>query len=144
MNKKRKSANLQDQSLQKIPFVVPEGYFESFSERLQKRINEERESSVPVRRIFTSTRFRVALAAAVVGLALISFSITMLTRAGNGDSGSYLDIALLEQMQLIEDDSYLIELMDSESEALDAEDAFATQAMDYLAVNDVEMVFLFE
>ena len=73
MKKERNTTNLQQKQLKKHPFGIPEGYFDSFSERLQERIRQEEESKVPLRRIGTSTRFRVAMAAAVLGVALISY-----------------------------------------------------------------------
>ena len=144
MKKERNTIHLQQKQLKKHPFGVPEGYFESFSERLQERIRQEAESKVPLRRIGTSTRFRVAMAAAVLGVALISYSILRSTALNSDVPGGYLDIALLEQLDEIDDNSYLLGLMESEAEELDEEEAYASQAIDYLAINDVEMVLLFE
>jgi len=144
MKKERNTIHLQQKKLKKNPFGVPEGYFESFSERLQERIRQEGESKVPLRRIGTSTRFRVAMAAAVLGVALISYSILRSTALNSDVPGSYFDIALLEQLDVIDDNSYLLGLMESEAEELDEEEAYASQAIDYLAINDVEMVLLFE
>ena len=143
MKENRKITDLQHESLKKQPFGVPEGYFESFSERMQERIKRE-EKSVPVRRLVSTVRFRVAIAAALLGVALISYSIINYSISKAGSSGDYFDIALLEQLQFIDDDSYLMEMMDPETEELDEEEAFAAQAIDYLAINDVEMVLLFE
>jgi len=144
MKKERNTNHLQQKQLKKNPFDIPEGYFESFSERLQERIRQEDESKVPLRRIGTSTRFRLAMAAAVLGVALISYSILRSTALNNDVPGSYLDIALLEQLDVIDDNSYLLGLMESEAEELDEEEAYTSQAIDYLAINDVEMVLLFE
>ena len=143
MKKERNIVDLKHKSLKKNPFGVPEGYFESFSERLQERIREEEASKVPLRRIGT-TRFRIAMAAAVLGLALISYSIIRYSVLDSDAPGSYPDIALLEQLYMIDDDSYLLGFMDSETEELDEEENFANQAINYLAINDVEMVFIFE
>lgn len=144
MKKERNTTHLQQKSLKKHPFGVPEGYFESFSDRLQERIRQEEESKVPLRRIGTSTRIKVAMAAAILGVALISYSIIRSTALNNDAPGSFLDIALLEQMDVIDDNSYLIGLMESEAEELDEEEAYASQAIDYLAINDVEMDLIFE
>lgn len=144
MKKERNTIHLQQKQLKKHPFGVPEGYFESFSERLQERIRQEEESKVPLRRIGTSTRFRVAMAAAVLGVALISYSILRSTTLNSDVPESYFDIALLEQLDVIDDNSYLLGLMESEAEELDEEEAYASQAIDYLAINDVDMVLLFE
>lgn len=136
---------MQQASLKQHPFGVPGGYFESFPERLRERIREEEASAIPVRRMARSPRFRVALAAALLGLALISYSIVRFAIQKDGIQGDYPDMALLEQMQVIDDDSYFLGLMESDAyEALDEEEAFATQAIDFLASNDVEMVLIFE
>ncbi len=144
MKKEQNTPDLQHEWLKKQPFGIPEGYFEGFSDRLQARIRQEDETKVPVRRIVTTARFRVAIAAALMGVALISYTIIRFTSSNNDSSGSYPDIALLEQLEAIDDDSYLMSLMNTEVEELDEEEAFASQAIDYLAINDVEMVLLFE
>jgi len=144
MSKDRKQTDLQQDGLKKNPFSVPEGYFESFSERLQERIREEENSRVPVRRIGSGSRFRVAMAAAVVGLALITYSIFRFTTTGEGDNGVFPDMALLEELQVFDDDRYLYELIEEVEVEMDEEEAFASQAIEYLAINDAEMVLLFE
>ena len=139
----RKKPDLQQESLKNHPFGVPEGYFESFSERLQERIREEESSGVPVRKIGNATRI-LAMAAAVLAAALITTSIIRFTNADNGSGGLYPDLAILEQMQVFDDDRYLYELMEEESASLDEDEAFASQAIEYLAINDVEMDLIFE
>lgn len=143
MKKDRKQMDLQHESLKKSPFGVPEGYFESFSERLQERIREE-ESSIPVRRIGSGSRLRLAMAAAVVGLALISYSIIKFTNTSNGSDAYFPDMAVLEQMQVFDDDQYLYEMIEEVEEEMDEEEAFATQAIEYLAMNDAEMLLFIE
>ena len=143
MTKDHNKPDLQQEALKNHPFGVPEGYFESFAERLQQRIKEEESSGVPVRRIGTSTRW-MAMAAAVLAAALITTSIIRFT-SKPGSEGLYPDIALLEQMQVLDDDRYLYELLgEEEAVQLDEEEAFASQAIEYLAINDVEMDLIFE
>jgi hypothetical protein len=138
----RKKPDLQQEALKKHPFGVPEGYFESFSDRLHERIREEESSSVPVRKIGNTTRI-LAMAAAVLAAALITTSIIRFIN--NSDAGGlYPDLALLEQMQVFDDDRYLYEMMEEESAPLDEDEAFASQAIEYLAINDVEMDLIFE
>jgi len=144
MNKERKKTDLQQERLKERPFGVPDGYFDSFADRLQERIREEQSSKVPVRRMVAGTKFRIAMAAAVVGLALISYSIFKFTSVGNGSNGSFSEMALLEQLQVFDDDRYLYDLIDEVEEEMDEEEAFAVQAIEYLAINDAEMVLLFE
>ena len=138
----RKKPDLQQEALKKHPFGVPEGYFESFADRLQDRIKEEKDSRVPVRRIGTTTRW-LAMAAAVLAAALITTSIIRFSSSPNGE-GLYPDMALLEQMQVLDDERYLYELFHEEAVEMDEEEAFATQAIEYLAMNDVEMDLIFE
>jgi hypothetical protein len=143
MKMDRKKPDLQQEALKNHPFGVPEGYFEGFAERLQQRIKEEETSKVPVRRIGTATRW-MAMAAAVRVAALITTSIIRFTTSESAE-GLYPDLALLEQMQVLDDDRYLYELLGEEETAeLDEEEAFATQAIEYLAINDVEMDLIFE
>ena len=86
----------------------------------------------------------MAMAAALLVAALITTSIIRLTTSP-GSEGLYPDIALLEQMQVFDDDRYLYELLgEEEAVQLDEEEAFASQAIEYLAINDVEMDLIFE
>jgi len=142
MKMDRNKPDLQQEALKKHPFGVPEGYFEGFAERLQQRIKEDEVSRVPVRRIGTTTRW-LAMAAAVLVAALITTSIIRLSNS-NGGEGLYPDLALLEQMQVLEDDRYLYELLEEETAEMDEDEAFASQAIEYLAINDVEMDLIFE
>jgi hypothetical protein len=139
----RKKPYLQQEKLKKQPFGVPEGYFESFSERLQQRIKEEESSKVPVRKIGTPTRW-LAMAAAILAAAMITTTIVRLVSTNSGTLENYSDLAVLEQMQVFDDDIYLFELVEDETEDLDENEAFATQAIEFLAVNDVEMDLIFE
>jgi len=143
MKMDRKKPDLQQEALKNHPFGVPEGYFEGFAERLQQRIKEEESSKVPVRKIGTATRW-MAAAAAVLAAALITTSIIRYTTSESAE-GLYPDMALLEQMQVLDDDRYLYELLgEEEASELDEDEAFASQAIEYLAINDVEMDLIFE
>ena len=142
MDNKRKIPDLQQETLKKQPFSVPDGYFEGFSDRLQARIREEQQKETPVRRITAFTRSRAAMAAAILSVALISYSILRFA-VFNQTPSDQADVALIDEFHLMEDDFYLVEYLESEEEMND-EDAFASQAMDYLAINDVEMILLLE
>ena len=144
MKMDRNKPDLQQEVLKNHPFGVPEGYFESFSERLQQRIKEEESSKVPVRKIGTATRW-MAMAAAVLAAALITTTIIRFASSNRDANGAYPEQALLEQMQILEDDRYLYELMEeAELTEMDEDEAFASQAIEYLAINDVEMDLIFE
>ena len=156
MKEDRNKLDLQHESLKKQPFGVPEGYFESFADRLQERLREEENSTIPVRqgrdlvrqRRISGSRFRVAMAAAVMGLALITYAVIKFTNTESGTNGYLPDMAVLEQLEVFDDDHYLYELIEEVEAEVDGEmndeDAFATQAIEYLAINDAEMVLLFE
>lgn len=139
----RNKPDLQQESLKNHPFGVPEGYFEGFSTRLQQRIREEESSKLPERRIGSTTRW-LALAAAVLGAALITTAIIKFSGAGNEANGLYPDLALLEQLEVFDNDLYLYEYLDAGSAQLSDDEAFAAQAVEYLALNDVEMDLLFD
>ena len=135
---------MQKDNKKQNPFSVPEGYFESFPGKLQERIREMEEIRIPVRRIGRSAGFRIALAAAILGVALITYSIIRITTVNDGRLPDYTVIALLEELGIFDDDSYLIGFMETETEIMDEEEAYMSQAMDYLALNDVEMDLIFE
>ena len=142
MKMDRKKPDLQQEELKNHPFGVPEGYFESFPERLMQRIKEEKSSRVPVRKIGTATRW-MAMAAAMLAAALITTSIIRLTTSQGAD-GADSEMALLEQLQIFDDDRYIYDLMVEEAPKLNEDEAFASQAIEYLAINDVEMDLIFE
>ena len=135
--------DLQQEALKKYPFGVPEGYFDSFSERLQQRIREEESSRVPVRRIGTLTRW-MAIAAVFAAAALITTFVLRSTGPERDSEGFYPDLATLEQLELFHDDLYLYDILDEEAPVLNEDEAFVNQAIEYLAINDVEMDLIFE
>jgi hypothetical protein len=143
MKMDRNKADLQHESLKKHPFGVPEGYFEGFSTRLQQRIREEESPRVPERRIGSATRW-LAMAAAVLGAALITTAIIKFSGADSEANGMYPDLALLEQLEVFDNDLYLYEYLDTESTQLSDDEAFAEQAVEYLAMNDVDVYLLID
>ena len=81
----------------------------------------------------------------MLAAALITTSIIRLTRSDRGADSRYPDMAILEQLQVFDDDRYLYDLIEQEDAVkMDEDEAFATQAIEYLAVNDVEMDLIFE
>ena len=135
--------DLQHESLKNHPFGVPEGYFEGFSTRLQQRIKEEESSRIPERRMGSATRW-LAMAAVVLGAALLTTSIIKFSGAGSDENGTYSDMALFERLEVFDNDLYLYEYLATSSEELSDDEAFAAQAVEYLAMNDVEMDLLFD
>jgi hypothetical protein len=144
MNKEFKKPDLQQGSLRENPFRVPEGYFESFPDRLKDRISRLEDDQVPVRKLAGSARLRIALAASIIGLALISYPLVRLLAPGDGYSSEYPDITLLEGAGVFSYDDELAAYLDEGENTLDEEEAYLNQAMEYLAMNDVEMDLIFE
>ncbi|MFO7934178.1 MAG: hypothetical protein R6U78_08850 [Bacteroidales bacterium] len=143
MQKENNRKLLQDEALRHHPFRVPDGYFESFAGRLQQRIREEEEKQVPVRRLWHSARFRTAVAAAVILLALVSFPLLRMSTVNEQLSG-YPEEILLENMNMIEEDIFLMELMDNVTTAANDEEMYLDQAMEHLAMNEVELDLISE
>ena len=135
------------------PFKVPDGYFESLTERTMSAIKAtgnkeevEKHEERPVRRL--SLRSFLALAAAVAAFALLT-TVTIRLVTGDRDkqqqgedNGLYVDLA-------VEDiDIYMIESEWNETEIPDireAEKAISTEAIiDYLMTETVDLNDIYE
>jgi len=120
------------------PFTTPEGYFESFPERMKDLIREDRPVKV---RTLNRAPVRWAMAAAVAGLILLSIPLARLfTPAPAADS--YPDMAFMEESGIFHNEYELAPYLD-ESDA-DEEEAYVSQTIDYLAMSDIEMDLIFE
>jgi hypothetical protein len=139
-----KTSFLEDESLKRHPFRVPEGYFENFPGRLRQRIREEGEKHVPVFRLPGSTRIRIVAAAAVILLALIAYPVIRMTGLSKEQISEYPDLVVLEEMDLCDEDLYLMELIETGSTAADKEQMYLDQAMEHLALNDVDLDLISE
>ena len=143
MKKERNIPDLNQEKLRSLPFTVPEGYFENLPGRIRDRLEEEAQPEPRVRKLTYSNRLRLAIAAAIIGLALISYPVIKSVSNG-GDLGYYPDMALLEQMDLFDEDVYLMEWIGTGTEIMDDDEAFVNQAIEYLAMADVEIDLIFE
>ena len=139
MKKETKHKTLKQESLKRSPFEVPEGYFEQFPQKMLQRIREPEDKAVPVYSLVDRRGFRVAAAAAILVLALVSYPLFRLISPDNAGMYDIPDIALLEELGIIDDDRYLVDFLESGEEPLDDEEAYIDQAIHYLALNDVEM-----
>jgi len=127
------------------PFTVPEGYFEGFPDRLKERLSGESRGEVPVRRMGRYGALRIAIAASLVGIALLSIPLSRVLAPGAGDQEA--DMAYLEEMGIYHSDYELATYLGGDDpEGADAagEEAFLTEAIEYLAMSDIEMDILFE
>jgi hypothetical protein len=132
------------------PFKVPDGYFESLTERTLAAIRADQEKGKhdekPVRRL--SLRSFLALAAAVAVFALLTTVTVRLVTGGRDkqqqgeDNGMYADLA-------VEDiDTYMIESEWNETEIPDipeTEKVISTEAIiDYLMTETVDLNDIYE
>ncbi|MEN8157037.1 MAG: hypothetical protein ABFS10_08805 [Bacteroidota bacterium] len=144
MKKESNIPGLQNRSLQQQPFGLPEGYFETFPGRLKERMERPEAKQHPFRRPGSGPGFRLAIAAALIGLALISIPMVRIIGPGNGNADETHDIALLEEAGIFSNDYELAGYFPAEETSLSEEEAYMNQAMAYLATNDVEMDLIFE
>lgn len=116
------------------PFKVPSGYFDTFDERLKQRMEPQ------TRTLWMKARPFVALAAAISGVALVTFTILQFVLGPWAGQTDEFDIALLEEAGAIRNELILMEALE---EADQEEDAAFTEweeeAMNYLASNEVDL-----
>lgn len=142
MSEKQNNALEKDEMLKSNPFRVPEGYFETFAGRLQQRIREEEAARVPVRRLRNPDRLRIAIAAAVIMLALVTYPLIRVITSNESRITDYPTLSLLENMDLSDADLYLLELMGNAT--VDEEEEYLEQAIQHLALNEVELDLITE
>jgi hypothetical protein len=132
------------------PFKVPEGYFESLTERTMSAIKSDQEKeaheSKPLRRL--DVRSLLAMAAAVAAFALVTTVTVRLVTGGRDkhqqaeENGFYADLAVEEI------DTYMIESEWNETELPDtreAERAISTEAIiDYLMTETIDINDIYE
>ena len=126
-----------------LPFKVPGDYFETFPDSLSDRISRMEAEEVPVKRL-GNKRILLAVAAAVAALALLTVPMVRMLSPGTAANDTFIEIALLEGAGLFSNDYELASYLDETAEAMGDEEAFLTQAADYLASMDVEMDLIFE
>ncbi|HWR75163.1 MAG TPA: hypothetical protein VN276_05975 [Bacteroidales bacterium] len=132
------------------PFKVPDGYFESLTERTMSAIKSDQEKetneSKPVRRL--DVRSLLAMAAAVAAFALVTTVTVRLVTGGRDkhlpaeENGFYADLAVEEI------DTYMIESEWNETELPDTreeERAISTDAIiDYLMTETIDFNDIYE
>ena len=120
------------------PFRTPPGYFEDFDERLNQRLNGG--VRPPQRTLWMKTRPFLALAAAISGVALLSFTLLQLILGNRTDEAAFYDIAFLEETGTFNDEWLLMEALDEEDPSDDASlTTWEEAAMNYLASNEMDL-----
>jgi len=131
------------------PFKVPDGYFDSLTERMMKAVKESEETSVyDESRAVRKIHFRpfLALAAAIIGFAVITTIMVRLLSEkdksffGNSENELYADLVSEEI------DTYMLENEFSGDEGSEtSESSVSTEAIiNYLVLEDVELTDIYE
>lgn len=125
------------------PFSVPEGYFNSFADRLKEsgRAGESESGRVGEREnspgtIWLRIRPHLALAAAISGFALVSFTLIRIL-IGTGNIDDSYDLAFLDETGILDEFAFQETLAESEEYDDDTYSEWDLDAMDYLASNEV-------
>ncbi len=121
------------------PFTAPEGYFKQFPERLRARmekpVNKERPAPRPS--FIQMIRPQLALAAAILGAALISY-LAVRFFTGRTTEPDYKE--LVDAVEYYLDDyalNDLIEEMNGEIIEEEVNNPYETEIMDYLLKEDI-------
>ena len=132
-----------DQHLRENPFSVPKGYFENLSSRIMEGVKEDGHKPEPKRLQWYTLRSQIALAASIIGFAILSYALISNILSRRSIGSEFVDITLLEEMNIIPEDAYLIDLFTMEEEAnAEEEDLWESEAIEYLANNDIEIDLL--
>jgi len=132
------------------PFKVPDGYFESLTERTMSAIKTDQEKetheSNPVRRL--TVRSLLAMAAAVAAFALVTTVTVRLVTGGSDKQQQVEDNGIYAALAVEDIDTYMIESEWNETELPDthqAERAISTDAIiDYLMTETIDLNDIYE
>jgi len=132
------------------PFKVPDGYFESLTERTMSAIKTDQEKetheSKPVRRL--TVRSLLAMAAAVAAFALVTTVTVRLVTGGSDKQQQAEDNGIYAALAVEDIDTYMIESEWNETELPDthqAERAISTDAIiDYLMTETIDLNDIYE
>ena len=125
------------------PFRVPGDYFDTLPGRLNDRIANLEAEQVPVRRLHR-LRPVLAVAAAAAILALLTFPLVRILSPDSAAEESFVEIALLEGAGFFASDYEMAAYLEESGTSLDDDDAYISQAIEYLASTEVEMDLIFE
>ena len=122
---------------EKNSFSLPGDYFSTLSSRVSEKIKGE--EIRPNISLWKRVRPHIALAAAILGFALISVTALQLILGDNGSQQDYYDLAFLDEAGILEE-SVLQESLDYGEE--DSYTEWEQDAMAYLASNEVDLDLL--
>lgn len=125
------------------PFKVPGDYFDTLPGRLNDRIASLEAEQVPLRKL-NRLRPLIAIAAAIAILALVTFPLVRILTPASATEDSFMEIVLLEGAGLFTSDYELATFLEESGTSMGDDDAYESQAIEYLASTDVEMDLIFE
>ena len=146
--------NLNDKIKNSNPFKVPDGYFDTLTERTMSAIRESREKEetpesigVPVRSL--NYKPFLALAAFVVGFAILATAMIKLLSSDRVSEHFEPVNSLYADLAAEELDTYMIEFELSQTEpvelTLTGEEEISSEAIiDYLMMEDIDLNDIYE
>jgi hypothetical protein len=135
-----------DRAGKKRPFSVPEGYFDSFPEKVMGRLQNEQESVISVpERVWQVLRPQLSLAAVIIGFAIIGY-IGFNTFI-QSDRLLLTDDAITEYIEYYQNDFsdyYLVSMLDFDELELEDGGYFddSDSYMDYLYLDNIDIELL--
>ncbi|HDR67700.1 MAG TPA: hypothetical protein ENN61_01485 [Bacteroidaceae bacterium] len=126
------------------PFSVPDGYFKNLPSRIMSKIDSEKDNLSLIRTHWYAFRSQIALAASIIGFALLSYFVVKMIIPQQSLETEYVDIALLEKMNVIPDDAYILDLLTVNDIGLSGQDIWMNEAVEYLSDSDIEIDLLLE
>ena len=121
------------------PFSLPEDYFSTLSSRVSEKIKGE--GNRPVISLWKRVRPHIALAASIIGFALISMIALQFILGDNVSQQDYYDLSFLDEAGILAE-SVLQESLDYGEEDENAYTEWEEDAMAYLASNEVDLDLL--
>ncbi|MBN2698169.1 MAG: hypothetical protein JXR52_05035 [Bacteroidales bacterium] len=113
-------------------------------ERILSKIESEKNQTPRSRDLRFSIRSQIALAASLIGFAFFSYVVVRTLVPQQTEENGYFDIAILDEMNAIPDDAYIMDLLPAGEEGLSETDIWINAAVEYLANSDVEIDLLLE
>jgi len=145
---------LNDEIKKSNPFKVPDGYFDTLTERTMSAVKESHNqeetaesTGMPVRRLVLRPFF--ALAAAILGFAILATVMIRLVNSGSVSEQYQEDISLYADLAAEELDTYMIEYELSQTEPVEMtlakEEEISSEAIiDYLMMEDIDLDDIYE
>ncbi len=140
MNEQAENTDFPGISGKDFPFKVPEGYFDQFAERLQARMQDEKERSW-TSRTYQLIRPQLAIAAIIIGIMAISYTgiRIMLNERTTEPSMMEIAYALDNYLYDINDDLLINTILDEDIEIEWINGGYESDdIMDYLIEEEID------